>query len=214
MKKIIYSIFILFVALLSSCVTKDISIVKRKYSAGYYVNVNHHKNVKGTQKTEHNNIVNLCKQNEQNSAARIEEPNTIITEALISQNKLITPQQNYTASKNKANSISGSAKKKHLISDHNYQTKSSKAHNYNLVDKNKINDTKIKNLLKSGNKTKTELVVLVILSLFPILALIAMYLKDGEQITMNFWVDLILHFTVIGYLIFALLVVFDVINLA
>jgi hypothetical protein len=41
-----------------------------------------------------------------------------------------------------------------------------------------------------------------------------MYLKDGEEITMNFWVDLILHLTVVGYLIFALLVVFDIVNLA
>lgn len=60
----------------------------------------------------------------------------------------------------------------------------------------------------------THIVLLVILSLFPILALVAVYLKDGKQVTMNFWVDLILHITIIGYAIFALLVVFDIVNLA
>jgi len=54
----------------------------------------------------------------------------------------------------------------------------------------------------------------VILSLFPILALIAMYMKDGNSITLNFWVDLLLHLTIIGYLVFALLVVFDIVDLS
>jgi hypothetical protein len=60
----------------------------------------------------------------------------------------------------------------------------------------------------------TELLILVILSLFPILALLAIFMKEGKVITTNFWVDLVLHFTVIGYIIFALLVVFDIINLS
>lgn len=60
----------------------------------------------------------------------------------------------------------------------------------------------------------TELLILVILSLFPFLALIAVFMKDGNNITTNFWIDLLLHFTVIGYIIFALLVVFDIINLS
>lgn len=59
-----------------------------------------------------------------------------------------------------------------------------------------------------------NIILLVILSLFPILALVAMYLHDGNQVTANFWVDLVLHLTIIGYAIFALLVVFDIVNLA
>ena len=39
-------------------------------------------------------------------------------------------------------------------------------------------------------------------------------LKDGKNITLNFWIDLLLHLTAIGEIIFALLVVLDVVNLA
>lgn len=69
----------------------------------------------------------------------------------------------------------------------------------------------IKKIKKSLSDTDT--VILVILSLFPILALVAIYLKDGKSITMNFWIDLILHFIAL-YWLFAILVVLDVINLA
>lgn len=68
--------------------------------------------------------------------------------------------------------------------------------------------SKIKKVLDDANT-----ILLVILSLFPILCLIAVYLKDGG-ITLNFWVDLLLHLTVIGAMIFAILVVLDIVNLA
>lgn len=60
-----------------------------------------------------------------------------------------------------------------------------------------------------------NLILLVILSLFPFINLIAMYLHDGKSVTTNFWVDLILDilFFVPG-IVFALLVVLDVVNLA
>jgi hypothetical protein len=63
------------------------------------------------------------------------------------------------------------------------------------------------------NDSDTELIILVILSLFPILSLIAVYLKDGKKVTVNFWITLILHF-LFFYWLFALLRVLDVINLA
>jgi uncharacterized membrane protein YqaE (UPF0057 family) len=52
-------------------------------------------------------------------------------------------------------------------------------------------------------------ILLVILSLFPILALIAIYLHEGE-INSKFWIDLLLHFLFL-YWLFALLVVLDII---
>ncbi len=58
------------------------------------------------------------------------------------------------------------------------------------------------------------LIVEIIFCFIPILSLIAMYLKDGKSITLNFWVDLILYITFIGWIIFGLLVVLDVVNLA
>jgi len=60
----------------------------------------------------------------------------------------------------------------------------------------------------------SNLIVQVILSLFPIFCLIGVYLHDGKSITLNFWIDLLLHLTIYGCCIFALLVVLDIVNLA
>lgn len=70
--------------------------------------------------------------------------------------------------------------------------------------------TTVKSNLRKGD---SNLIVMVILSLFPILCLIAVYMHDSG-ITLNFWIDLLLHLTLIGEIIFALLVVLDVIDLA
>lgn len=70
---------------------------------------------------------------------------------------------------------------------------------------------------KNNNKGGTSngnLILLVILAIFPIFSLIAMYIHDGHKVTTNFWVNLLLHLTIIGYAIFGLLVVFNVVDLA
>jgi hypothetical protein len=86
-----------------------------------------------------------------------------------------------------------------------------------LAETKSLNQTK-KELQRRSKISKTSkkggdanLIVMVILALFPILCLIAVYLHDGG-ITMNFWIDLILHITVIGEIVYALLVVLDVID--
>lgn len=68
-----------------------------------------------------------------------------------------------------------------------------------------------KHTLKPSDNDK---LIQIILALFPVLCLIAIYLHDGKKITINFIIDLILHITLIGEVIFALLVVLDIINLA
>jgi hypothetical protein len=216
MKRNIIPLLILFVSVLSSCVTNNISIVKRKYSSGYYVNVNHHKNVNGTPKANHlsNDLSLTSPQNIEKTPKKIEGPKLTVVESLLSDKETSGPKQNYTASTGKSNSILSTINKKQSITNHNSKIKFGEENIHELVDKNKISDTKISKLLKAGHKTQAELILLVILSIFPLLALLAMYLKDGEEITMNFWVDLILHLTVVGYIIFALLVVFDIVNLA
>lgn len=57
-------------------------------------------------------------------------------------------------------------------------------------------------------------IIHVILALFPILCLIGIYLHQGENITNDFWLDLVLHLTVIGEIIYALLVVLDIVTIA
>lgn len=72
---------------------------------------------------------------------------------------------------------------------------------------------KIANQKSSGGDT--YLIIEIILCFFPFINLIAMYLKDGKRITLNFWIDLLLDILfILPGIIFALLVVLDVVNLA
>lgn len=216
MRKIIYATFIVLFTVLSSCVTKDVSIVKRKYSAGYYVNVSQHKNNILASKANHK-LKETIKENRtfvQDSNNGIEVPKQAMTASVFEEANEKNNQKIYTASTNKLVEKLVSVPNKPAKSTSIYPNKIEHKSTKNLVDKEKLSDSKVKALLRKGYKSQTDLIVLVILSIFPILALIAMYLKDGERITLNFWVDLILHLTVVGYLIFALLVVFDIINLA
>ncbi len=71
---------------------------------------------------------------------------------------------------------------------------------------NKVEE--ITNKPMDTNESDTPTILLVILCLFPILALVAIYLHQGE-INSKFWIDLILHFLLL-YWLYALLVVLDV----
>ncbi len=74
-------------------------------------------------------------------------------------------------------------------------------------------DVKVAAKKTDQRKGDANIIVMVILALFPLLCLIAVYLHDGG-VTTNFWIDLLLHLTVIGEIIFALLVVLDVVDFA
>lgn len=71
------------------------------------------------------------------------------------------------------------------------------------------------NSFLSGAKGKSDgnFVLMIILCFFWWLNLIAVYMHDGG-ITTNFWITLLLDFTYIGGVIFALLVVLDVVDLS
>ena len=72
----------------------------------------------------------------------------------------------------------------------------------------------VKNSILKKKPTNQDKLIPIILSLFPILCLIGIYLYQGENITNDFWLDLVLHLTVIGEIIYALLVVLDVVSIA
>ncbi len=74
-------------------------------------------------------------------------------------------------------------------------------------------------LKKAGKRavkgdSDANLIVMIILCLFPLINLIPVYLHDSKAITLNFWITLLLDFTWIGGAIFAILVVLDIVNLA
>lgn len=66
---------------------------------------------------------------------------------------------------------------------------------------------------RGGGSGGTNKVLLVILCLFWILNLLAVYLHDGS-ITLNFWITLLLDLTFVGGIIFSILVVLDVVDLS
>ena len=72
----------------------------------------------------------------------------------------------------------------------------------------------VKNSLFHKRPQNESKILYVILALFPILCLISIYLYQGQQISLDFWIDLLLHITVIGEVIYALLVVLDLFSAA
>ncbi|PKR79632.1 hypothetical protein CW751_14165 [Brumimicrobium salinarum] len=66
---------------------------------------------------------------------------------------------------------------------------------------------------RGGGSGGVALLLLIILCLFPLINLIPVFITDGG-ITLNFWVTLILNLTLIGAVIFSLLVVLGIVSLA
>jgi hypothetical protein len=80
----------------------------------------------------------------------------------------------------------------------------------------KLSAIKSLNKIKKSGIAKTDdsvNVLYLIMAIFPFLCLIAVYLYDGQELTTNFWVDLILHLTVLGAMVFAVLVVLGMVSL-
>jgi hypothetical protein len=85
----------------------------------------------------------------------------------------------------------------------------------NYVPTSEIKPIQFNNSVLSATKGKSDgnLVLMVILCFFWWLNLIAVYMHDNG-VTTNFWITLLLDFTLIGGIIFALLVVLDVVDLS
>lgn len=204
MKKLI--LFLSAVIFLSACSNK-IGLQKRRYNKGFYVSTS-----KDRVNPEINKHVKVAKLEAKKVAA--------INSGKLNQNELVLNSYSLDNSIQLTTTevkqpIANSIQKLEVSKEH-----VKKGHAIAIAQSSKIKTQRLHNtrefksipnaMAKGGS---TNLVVLVILSLFPILALIAMYLHDGKSITMNFWIDLILHFLLL-YWLFALLVVLDVINLA
>jgi uncharacterized membrane protein YqaE (UPF0057 family) len=203
MKKsiLLLSVLALFLGACNS--TKNGVAMKRKYNNGYYVSIKHKQPGVAVKETIANN----------KSEKTAIKP---ITPALLPVSTQEVQPQFYASLKNNV------APKKNEIKT----TTSHKESTADIISKiASANNAKVNNSAKKQRVTKqtskaadnggVDLVILIILCLFPFINLIAMYLKDGKSFTMNFWIDLILDvlFFLPG-IIFALLVVLDVVNLA
>ncbi|MFL5751790.1 MAG: hypothetical protein ACJ76F_00165 [Bacteroidia bacterium] len=83
------------------------------------------------------------------------------------------------------------------------------------VSKLSMQHQKHKKAMKAGrNESDLNIVIMIILCFFPFICLIPVYLHDGKKVTLNFWLTLLLHLTFIGYIIYSILVVLDVVDLS
>jgi hypothetical protein len=192
MKKIIAFITVVTIVLSSCSSLKNTVVLKRKYNKGFYVA---HQNSKHKVSLTQN-------ENQSQSVQKSERLESLnVSNNLVNEINDLKPMSMNQVVELKHNTILSDPKialtsKSNMVFKPNYKP-------LVLVKKTQAKPT-----------FDTELLILVILSLFPILALVAIFIKEGKVITTNFWVDLVLHFTLIGYIIFALLVVLDIINLS
>lgn len=200
------------IIVLSSCGSSNMVVLKRKYNTGYYVSLGNEKIEKNTpnlaSSKPHNNISDASKQKEE----------TTFDESTVTNAKQLDINYPLTAGNDHGIYISSDNKMKNAGSVSSTSPQGLEQNVTPTADL-KLKEGKISKIDKKINKAKAkaiddQTILLVILSIFPILALIAIYIKDGKKITLNFWVDLLLHFTIIGYVIFALLVVLDIVSLA
>ena len=208
------SIIILGMAsILVSCSTTN--FLRRKYTKGVYVESIAHKS-----QTSKNEIVSEKRVSSKNnhyqssnlSEIFIEKSNNVKNNEVLTTNTNSTTKKMYAQNNIKKNSISNKIKstaslvKVSASQDVNFDTHFKFLPNYFFSSFTK-NSTPI--------PSDDEKILWIILSLFPFINLIPVYLHDGKKVTANFIVTLILDllFFLPG-IIFALLVVLDVVNLA
>jgi hypothetical protein len=188
------------IVLLSSCANK-FSLVKRKYNKGYYFDIGHKKS---NDKTD--NIASV--KEKQVKPVIQEEPvaSEVVASAPAAQAEIKTlpiviQPEHKTTSSSKHMPVASAEKKK----------------DYSKGTFRPVNIKSLKSQKKTGKggSSDGELIIMIILCLFPFINLIPVYMHDGKDVTLNFWLTLILDllFFLPG-IIFALLVVLDVVNLA
>lgn len=201
------------IVLLSSCGTSGVAVLKRKYNPGYCVDFGSKINGSHTNGVDSEKAEKISK-----NVSGIKDETAIENTNDVDFKDTTQLDYNYplTASNekgiylapNKTQNFNFAKTATSTVVEEKIETKkeSKFAKRIAVRLKNKMNNSKSKAM-------DDQTILLVILSLFPILALIAIYIKDGQTITTNFWIDLLLHFIFL-YWLFALLVVLDVINLA
>jgi len=193
MKKLISLLALALV--ISSCGNK-MTLLKRHYTKGYYIQ---HSNKSDNQTVVH-------------TTSKEAPPDLVpVLAAVAKKNNSPAPELVAMIKKPASNLVQQKpTHQAHLTGHRSMQKPNVNRFSAPSIQKKASLETALKSEQRKGD---ANLIVMVILAFFPILCLIAVYLHDGS-VTTNFWIDLILHLTVIGEIIFALLVVLDVVNFA
>ena len=207
MKKLI-GIFILIAVVLASCNSgKNALVMKHRYTKGFYIagKSKHHKSKKADDLAT-NKKTETTQQTLAPTLQTIEDNKTIETNIENSTASSVVASPEKIASENKSITKKSEKEFKTTVLNKTFSNIKSIATVKTSANKQTI--------LNKGKSLSSDQIVQLILALFPILCLIAVYLKDGSKITNNFWITLVLHLTVYLECIFAVLVVLDIINLA
>jgi hypothetical protein len=186
---------------LSSC-SNDMLIVKRKYNKGYYVNTGSGKVKQQETAAAQNNKKNVA-----------EEQAILPAEVAVKESEMPVTASVATTVPAAVKRNTAPAKVK-TVAEYNNVSLTKKEQKKNTRAQKKAAADEIQKSKKLSSGGDANLVLLVILAIFPIFSLIAMYVHDGHSITTNFWINLLLHFTVIGYAIFGVLVVLNIVDLS
>ena len=193
--------FLLSTFILGSCVSKH-GVLKRRYNKGYYVSVSKTNNIK-SRIANKNNSINLMVNTDLSNLSETTCPIKLIVLRLPESNdkgiiheKPLNKRPKNTLSEAEKLTITASAK----------QIKGKQVFKPVAVKKMQLP-------VNAKSNSDTNLIVLVILCFLWWLNLIAVYIHDGKNITLNFWITLLLDFTIFGGIIFSLLVILDVVDL-
>ncbi len=188
--------------------------MKRKYKPGYYVEFGGHEKA---QSTINSSAQSQTKNKKETTIISNKKQEAPVAEMLINREEKETVEYPFTASND--NKIKASS----INNKRNHKTKILTTITTDIQKEVPAKPSRLKKAIisKFNKKAKssssdddTLFIIEVVFCFFPILSLIAMYLKDDKSITLNFWINLLLYLTVIGWVIFGLLVVLDIINLA
>jgi len=207
MKKVI-GIFLLIAVVLTSCNSgKNAVVMKHHYTKGFYIagKSKHHKTKKADDlatnkknETTQSHYAPTLQPIENNKTTETNIENSTASSVVSSPEKIVAEK--------KSSSKKSEKEFKTTVLNKTYSNIKSIASTSKSETKHAFS--------KKGKSLSSDQIVQLILALFPILCLIAVYLKDGGKITNNFWITLVLHLTFYLECIFAVLVVLDIINLA
>lgn len=196
------AITIITLLVLSSC-SNQMSLVKRRYTKGYYVA---HTGKQTSTKKE----TAIAKSTPSNkNVATTASPATEISDA----GSTYKIGAETFSQKINENTQSNFVNKKSFKPVVTAQVESSNLSSNTALSVKKRPFQALTNLGANKSDSGANLLVLVILCFLWFLNLIAVYIKDGHTITLNFWITLLLDFTFILGVIFSLLVVLDIIDL-
>lgn len=203
-KTMIRSIAITIITLLvlSSC-SNQMSLVKRRYTKGYYVAHTGKQTV-----TKKETAVAKSTPNNKTVSTSASPATEIlnVTPAYKISSEIYSEKRNENAQANFVN-------KKSVNPVVTVQVESTKTSANTSLSVKQRPLQPLNNLGANKSDGGANLLVLVILCFLWFLNLIAVYVKDGHAITLNFWITLLLDFTFIGGVIFSLLVVLDIVDL-